>query len=53
MYLPQGGMQVTGGGNFGSVQVIVKTFSQGGGQSITINFSRYVNTDTQQWKLRE
>jgi hypothetical protein len=24
-------MQVTGGGNFGSVQIITKTFNQGGG----------------------
>jgi Flp pilus assembly protein TadG len=53
MYFPQAGMQVTGGGSFGSVQVIAKTFNQGGGQTITINFSRYVNTDTQQWKLTE
>jgi Flp pilus assembly protein TadG len=53
MYLPQGSMQVTGGGNFGSVQIITKTFSQGGSQVITINFSRYVDTDTQQWKLVE
>ena len=53
IYLPQAGMQVTGGGNFGSVQIITKTFNQGGGQTININFSRYVNTDTQQWKLTE
>lgn len=53
MYLPQAPMKVTGGGNFGSVQIIVKTFTQGGSQAININFSRYVNTDTQQWKLVE
>jgi Flp pilus assembly protein TadG len=53
MYLPQANMQITGGGNFGSVQIITKTFSQGGSQSININFSRYINTDTQEWKLIE
>jgi hypothetical protein len=53
MYLPQANMQVTGGGNFGSVQIITKTFSQGGSQTITINFSRYIDTDTQEWKLVE
>ena len=53
MYLPQARMNVTGGGNFGSVQLIVKSFSQGGSQAITINFTRYVDTDTQQWKLVE
>jgi len=53
MYLPQANMQVTGGGNFGSVQIITKTFRQGGSQAITINFSRYIDTDTQEWKLVE
>ena len=53
MYLPQANMQITGGGNFGSVQIITKTFSQGGSQMIRIDFSRYVNTDTQEWKLVE
>ena len=53
MYLPEAHMQVTGGGNFGSVQIITKTFNQGGSQSININFTRYVDTDSQQWKLVE
>ncbi len=53
MYLPSANMKVTGGGNFGSVQIITKTFTQGGSQTIQINFTRYIDTDTQNYKLVE
>ncbi len=53
MYLPQADMKVTGGGNFGAVQIITRTFSQSGGQSITIDFTRYVDTDDRTYKLVE
>ncbi len=53
MYFPNANMQVTGGGNFGSVQIITKTFSQGGSQDIQIKFTRYIDTDTQGYKLVE
>jgi hypothetical protein len=53
MYLPAAHMQVTGGGDFGAVQVIVDTFNQGGGQEIEIEFTRYVDTDASRYKLVE
>ena len=53
MYLPDANMKVTGGGNFGSIQIITKTFKQSGSQAIVINFTRYVDTDTNYYKLVE
>jgi len=53
MYLPKAALRVTGGGNFGSVQIIVGTFSQGGSQDITINFTRFIDTDTPRYLLVE
>jgi hypothetical protein len=53
MYLPKAAMQVTGGGNFGSVQIIVDTFNQGGSQNIDIQFTRFIDTDISKYKLVE
>jgi Flp pilus assembly protein TadG len=53
MYLPKAHMQVTGGGDFGAVQIIVDTFNQGGGQEIEIEFTRYIDTDASRYKLVE
>jgi hypothetical protein len=51
--MPKAAMQVTGGGNFGSVQIIVDTFNLGGGQAATINYHDFVNTDRAFVKLVE
>jgi len=51
--LPKAALRVTGGGNFGSMQIIVNEFTQGGSQDITINFTRFIDTDTPRYLLVE
>jgi len=53
IYLPYAQLNVQGGGNFGNVQIIVDSFVQGGSQSISIQFKRYIDTDTQKYGLVE
>lgn len=53
MYAPKAEMQVTGGGSFGSVQIIVDTFNLGGGNAAAINYTNYINTGRSYVKLVE
>jgi hypothetical protein len=53
IYLPLAHLKVTGGGDFGSVMMIVNTFSFGGSQDLQIRFTRFIDTDTIQYKLVE
>ena len=52
-YGPKTSLAVTGGGSLGAVQIIVNTFSLGGGNAITINYTHYVDTDKNYAKLVE
>jgi hypothetical protein len=44
LYLPKAQLDVTGGGQVGSVQIIVDTFRYSGSNSVTINYTNYVDT---------
>jgi Flp pilus assembly protein TadG len=53
IYLPLGRLNVSGGGDFGSVQIIVNRFTFSGSTPINIQFTRFIDTDTIQYKLVE
>jgi hypothetical protein len=53
IYLPLARLNVSGGGDFGAVQIIVNRFTYGGSVPINIQFTRYVDTDTIYYALVE
>ena len=53
IYMPTGRMDVSGGGNIGTVQIIVDTFDKSGGSNVTIDYGDFVEVLVPTIKLVE
>ncbi len=53
IYMPTGRMDVSGGGNVGTVQIIVDTFDKSGGSNVTIDYGSFVEVLVPTIKLVE
>jgi len=53
IYLPKAKLDMSGGGSMGALQIVVDTFDYAGSSDISINYTRYFDTEKPSYALTE